>query len=80
MKATRARWYQALLRAFAARGLGFFAGATVVEEEISRVVGATVIGRTEDVRLRFYSITVDRRLRHPGVVAVADAARAAPFS
>jgi LysR family transcriptional activator of nhaA len=61
---------QATLRAFAARGSGFFPGATVVEEEIVRTVGVSVIGRVPDVRLRFYAVTMERRQPHPGVVAV----------
>jgi LysR family transcriptional activator of nhaA len=34
-----------------------------------------VIGRTEEIRERFYAISVERRLRHPAVVAMAEAAR-----
>ena len=33
------------------------------------------IGRLEDVREVFYAITVERRLLHPAVVALAEAAR-----
>ena len=71
---------QALLRTFGARGIGFFAGASVVEEEIRHFVRTSVIGRTEQIRLRFYAITLERHLRHPGVVAVTAAARDMPFS
>ena len=66
---------QALLRAFAARGLGFFAGSSVIENEIRRVAPVSVIGRTEEVRVRFYAITAERRISHPAVVAISKAAR-----
>jgi hypothetical protein len=42
--------------------------------------GATARGfGADDVREIFYAITVERRLRHPAVVAVAEAARDAIF-
>ncbi len=66
----------ALLKAFGARGLGVFAAPTIVEREIRAQWGVTAIGRTDDVRERFYAISVERRLRHPGAVAIAEAARA----
>jgi hypothetical protein len=33
------------------------------------------IGRTEDVRNRFYAISVERKLKHPAVLAICDTAR-----
>jgi LysR family transcriptional activator of nhaA len=69
----------ALLTAFGARGLGFFAAPSVIEKEICRQYDVATVGRTEDIRERFYAISVERRLRHPAVVAIADAARARTF-
>jgi len=69
----------ALMKAFGARGLGVFAAPTVLEEGIRAQYGVAVIGRSDDVRESFYAITVERRLRHPGVVALAEAARDALF-
>jgi LysR family transcriptional activator of nhaA len=37
------------------------------------------VGRADAVREAFYAITVERRLRHPAVVAVAETARDAIF-
>ncbi|HSN91444.1 MAG TPA: transcriptional activator NhaR [Anaeromyxobacteraceae bacterium] len=65
----------ALMTAFGARGLGFFAAPRVLEAEIREQYGVTVLGRAEEVREAFYAITVERRLRHPAVVAIAEAAR-----
>jgi len=39
-----------------------------------------VLGRTEESKERFYAISVERRLRHPGVVALAEAARTKLFA
>jgi LysR family transcriptional activator of nhaA len=69
----------ALMKAFGARGLGVFAVPSPLEEEIRRGYDVRVIGRADDVREAFHAITVERRLRHPAVVAVAEAARHAIF-
>jgi LysR family transcriptional regulator, transcriptional activator of nhaA len=69
----------ALMMAFGARGLGVFAAPTVLEEEIRVRYDVQIVGRAEDVREAFYAITVERRLRHPAVVTLADAARDALF-
>ncbi len=65
----------ALMKAFGARGLGIFPAPRVLEEEIRGQYGVQVIGRVEEARESFYAITVERRIRHPAVVALADAAR-----
>src|SRR5512137_2622306 len=66
----------ALLKAFGARGMGVFAVPDKIEKEVCAQYGVTVVGRAEEVRERFYALTVERRLRHPAVVAIAEAARA----
>ena len=52
---------------------------TVCEEEIRAQHGVTPFGRLEDVREVFHAVPVERRLRHPAVVALAEAARDEPF-
>jgi len=69
----------ALLASFGARGLGFFPAPTVIERELAALTSAHVVGRTEDVRMRFYAISVERQLRHPGVAAIVEAARDRTF-
>lgn len=64
----------ALLRVFAERGRGLFCSPTAVEDALLSSSWA-LIGRTDDVRQTYYAITVDRRLSHPGVVAIAERAR-----
>lgn len=65
----------ALLQAFGARAFGFFVAPSVIEAAVTRQFGVSVIGRTEDVRERYYAVSVERRLRHPAVVAIAQSAR-----
>jgi LysR family transcriptional activator of nhaA len=65
----------ALLLAFGARGLGFFAAPAMIEREICSQYGVAVIGRTDDLRARYYAVSVERRLRHAAVAAIAGSAR-----
>jgi LysR family transcriptional activator of nhaA len=69
----------ALMMAFGARGSGVFAVPRVLEDDVRAQHGVQIVGRAEDVREAFYAITVERRLRHPAVVAVAETARDAIF-
>ena len=65
----------ALLQVLGQEGLGVFAAPSVVETEIRRAYGVRVVGRLVGVRERFYAVSVERRLKHPGVVAISEAAR-----
>jgi LysR family transcriptional activator of nhaA len=65
----------ALLQVLGQEGLGVFAAPSVVEAEIRRAYGVRVIGRLERVRERFYAVSVERKLKHPAVVAISEAAR-----
>ncbi len=69
----------ALLKAFGEAGAGVFAGPTAIEDEICRMYRMAVIGRTDDIKERFYAISPERRLRHPAVVLITDKARADLF-
>lgn len=65
----------ALLKTFGQAGAGIFAAPTVTEKEVRRQYGVSVLGRTKSVIERFYAISVERKLKHPAVVAIAEAAR-----
>ena len=69
----------ALMEAFGSRGLGAFAVPSVIEGEMCEKLGVQPLGRLEDVRETYYAITVERKLRHPAVVAIAEAARDETF-
>ncbi|WP_242392724.1 transcriptional activator NhaR [Anaeromyxobacter oryzisoli] len=69
----------ALMQTFGARGLGVFAAPRVLEDDIRARHEVTIVGRADDVRETYYAITVERRLRHPAVAALAEAARSALF-
>ncbi len=65
----------ALMKVFGQHGAGIFAAPIVVADEIRKMHGVHLVGRTEEVREKFYAITVERRITHPAVAAIADAAR-----
>ena len=69
----------ALLKVFGMEGAGVFPGPTAIEKEICAMYRVRVVGRTAEIRERFYAISPERRLRHPAVVAISDAARAHLF-
>ena len=64
----------ALLTTFGQAGAGLFVAPTVLEKEISRQFGVTAVGRLDAVRERYFAISVERRLKHPAVVAISEAA------
>lgn len=65
----------AVLKVFGSTGMGIFAIPSVVEVEVSRQFRVRLVGRAKSIRERFYAISVERRLKHPAVVAITDAAR-----
>jgi LysR family transcriptional activator of nhaA len=64
----------ALLTTFGQAGAGLFVAPTVLEKEVTRQFGVTAVGRLDAVRERYFAISVERRLKHPAVVAISDAA------
>jgi LysR family transcriptional activator of nhaA len=70
----------ALLKVFGSAGQGLFCAPTAIAPEVGRQYGVLEVGRIEDVRERFYAISVERRLKHPAVVAISKAARDEFFS
>lgn len=70
----------ALAKDFGRQGMGIFAAPTVIEAEVLHDYGVRVVGRAEAVRQQFYAISVERKIRHPAVVAVCEAARQEIFA
>jgi LysR family transcriptional activator of nhaA len=65
----------ALLQAFGQHGLGVFFAPAVIGQDIQRQCDVKVIGQVETVRERFFAISLDRKLKHPAVVAISEAAK-----
>lgn len=65
----------ALTGAFGREGRGVFMAPTVLEPEVRAQFGVEVIGRTDELVEEFYAISIERRITHPAVVAISNAAR-----
>jgi LysR family transcriptional activator of nhaA len=70
----------ALLKEFGQHGAGVFAVRTAVERQTRRQFHVHLVGRVSSIRERFYAISVERKLKHPAVVAITEAAREKLFA
>jgi len=64
----------ALLLAFGETGRGVFPAPTVLERDLCKRHGVEVVGRLPRLRESYYALTIERRLKHPAVVAISSAA------
>ncbi|MCC7141714.1 MAG: LysR family transcriptional regulator [Candidatus Eisenbacteria bacterium] len=65
----------ALLKVLGQQGMGAFAAPRVVSREIRQQYGVIELGVLPGITERFYAISAERRLKHPAVVALSQAAR-----
>ncbi len=70
----------ALTKVFAGEGMGFIAVPQVIEQNVYERYGLHRIGQADDCYERFYAITVERRLKHPAVIAISEVARERLFA
>ena len=65
----------ALMKAFGAQSGAVFPAPFAIAKDVCRVYRVRLVGRTDAVRERYYAISAERRLTHPGVLAITSAAR-----
>jgi LysR family transcriptional activator of nhaA len=65
----------ALMKVFGHGESAVFPAPAAIQQDICRFYGVRVAGRTSAVKERYYAISVERRLKHPGVLAITSAAR-----
>ncbi len=65
----------ALMKAFGQSGAGIFVAPTPIAAEVEAQYGVTALGHTDEVREQFYAISVERKISHPAVAAIAQTAR-----
>lgn len=70
----------ALMKAFGFGGIGIFIAPTAIAAEVQQHGRVVRLGQTDEVVERFFAISVQRRLTHPAVTAISDAARQQLFS
>ena len=65
----------ALMKAFGGEGRGVFMTPSVLESETAAQYGVRVVGRSAELVEEFYAVSVERRITHPCIAAITDAAR-----
>lgn len=70
----------ALMQAFAQAGSGIFPAPALIADDLCRQHGMRCIGQVEAVTERVYAISVERRLSHPAVLAILQAASQGLFA
>lgn len=70
----------ALLNAFGQEGVGIYAVPAAIAGLVQQQSGSVILGRTDAVTEQFYAISTERRLTHPAVLAISNAARQEMFA
>ncbi len=70
----------AVVKVFGQKGAGVFAVPTVVEAEVRRQYRVHKIAELDEVVESFYALSVERKVRHPAVAAIYEAARQGIFA
>ena len=65
----------ALIKAFGQAGRGLFVVPSTIEAEVKRQYQVQVVGRSDDVKEQFFAISIERRVRHPAIQMITQAAR-----
>src|SRR5690606_34300553 len=65
----------ALIKEFGSGGAGVFPLPAVVVSEVERQYGVSHLGTLPDVRVRYYAITTERKLKNPMVMMISEIAR-----
>lgn len=70
----------ALLKAFGQAGAGLFAAPATIADYVCEQCHVRVVGRIESISDQLYAITTERRLSHPAIVCISEAARKSVFA
>jgi len=66
----------ALMKVFGQAGKGVFVAPTAIADEICKQYAVQTVGSIDEVSEEFFAISLERRITHPAVVAITEAARA----
>lgn len=64
----------ALMKYFGQAGQGVFCTPSIIEDHVTKQYGVVVIGRTNVIKERLYAISPERKVKHPGVKLLVEAA------
>jgi LysR family transcriptional regulator, transcriptional activator of nhaA len=69
----------ALVAVFSEAAVGAFVAPTPTEPQVKLKYGLSVLGRARDITASYYAISLDRKLKHPAVVAISEFAHRSVF-
>jgi LysR family transcriptional activator of nhaA len=64
----------AMMKYFGQSGYGVFSTPSIIEKHVAKQYGVSVVGSTDQVKERFYAISPERKIKHPGVKLLIEAA------
>lgn len=64
----------ALMKSFGQTGFGVFSSPTLIEDYVADKYDVKIIGRTEEFKEPYYIISPERRLKHPAILEIVNAA------
>lgn len=64
----------ALMKSFGQTGFGVFSSPTLIEEYVADKYGVKILGRTDKFKEPYYIISPERRLKHPAILEIVNAA------
>jgi len=65
----------ALASVLGEKGLGVLAAPDLIAKELRQRYGLELVGRADDIRQRFFAISVERKIKNPAVAAICEVAR-----
>jgi LysR family transcriptional activator of nhaA len=65
----------AMLKIAGRNGLGLFAVPEIIEADVKQIYGLERVGIAPEIQEQFYAVSVERRIKHPGVLAIRQSAR-----
>jgi len=60
----------AMLKIAARHGVGLFAIPISIQDDVSEIYGMREVGMVSGIKERFFAISVERKLKHPAVIAI----------
>jgi LysR family transcriptional activator of nhaA len=69
----------ALLKAFGEAALGVYPAPAAIAEEVASMYHSVELGAVDSISESYYAISPERKLKHPAVLQITEAARATLF-
>ena len=65
----------AMLKIMGSAGVGIFPVPAIIRKEVEDMYGVEFIGNLPDLSEKFYALSVERKVKHPAVLAITEVAR-----